>query len=166
MTNEEMIEQLSNSILLITQNGRDWLDARDIPMLKACIVALANSDNDTKNDDPVYDPHDDPMDDCYFDATMITEPCEDAVSISDLEEIKEIIIDNGNSVYTVKMKDIRNLPSVQPKAKTGKWISVHPLQEDDEGGYICSECGTGYYDNNHWHYCPNCGTKMESEVEE
>ena len=64
--------------------------------------------------------------------------------------------------YKAELEDaIENLPPVQPKPKTGKWLLVHPLQEDDEGGYMCSECGTGYYYNSHWNFCPFCGTKME-----
>lgn len=27
----------------------------------------------------------------------------------------------------------------------------------------CSECGTSM--NTHWHYCPNCGARMDKEVE-
>lgn len=40
MTNEEVIEQFQNAIDLIKQNGKDWLDERDIPMLKVAIKAL------------------------------------------------------------------------------------------------------------------------------
>lgn len=40
MTHEEMIEQLENTILLIEQNGEDWLDERDIPILEEVIKAM------------------------------------------------------------------------------------------------------------------------------
>lgn len=40
MTNGEIIEQLENAIELIKQDGKDWLDDRDIPILEACIKAL------------------------------------------------------------------------------------------------------------------------------
>ena len=40
MTNEEIIEQLENAIELIKQDGKDWLDDRDIPILEACIKSL------------------------------------------------------------------------------------------------------------------------------
>lgn len=40
MTNEEIIEQLENAIDLIKQDGKDWLDDRDIPILEACIRSL------------------------------------------------------------------------------------------------------------------------------
>ena len=35
-----MIEQLENTILLIRQNGKDWLDERDIPILEEAIQVL------------------------------------------------------------------------------------------------------------------------------
>lgn len=66
--------------------------------------------------------------------------------------------------WAVDIEDILNAPSVKPKEKYGKWILVHPLQDDIEGGYMCSECGTGYYDNSHWNFCPNCGAKMKVRI--
>jgi hypothetical protein len=44
MTNGEIIEQLENTIGLIKQDGKDWLDDRDIPILEACIKALTSLD--------------------------------------------------------------------------------------------------------------------------
>lgn len=40
MTNVEIIEQLENAIELIKQDGKDWLDDRDIPILEVCIKSL------------------------------------------------------------------------------------------------------------------------------
>lgn len=42
MTNEEAIEQFKYAIDLIKQDGKDYLDERDIPMLKMGIEALEN----------------------------------------------------------------------------------------------------------------------------
>lgn len=62
------------------------------------------------------------------------------------------------------VEELNKLPSVQPKLKTGRWEFVHPLQEDDGGAYMCSECKVGYLENpGDWRYCPNCGAKMEVE---
>ena len=52
-----------------------------------------------------------------------------------------------------------NLPSVQPKEKTGKWLH-------DQGKYknrwICTECSyRWYFPKEEAKYCPNCGAKME-----
>ena len=44
MTNVEIIEQLENAIELIKQDGKDWLDDRDIPILEACIKSLMTLD--------------------------------------------------------------------------------------------------------------------------
>ena len=41
MTREEAIEQLQNCKELIHQNGKDWLDERDIPLLDMAIEALS-----------------------------------------------------------------------------------------------------------------------------
>lgn len=40
----EIIEQLENAIELIKQDGKDWLDDRDIPILEACIKSLTALD--------------------------------------------------------------------------------------------------------------------------
>lgn len=44
MTKEEIIEQIENTIELIKQDGKDWLDDRDIPILEACIKSLTALD--------------------------------------------------------------------------------------------------------------------------
>ena len=44
MTKEEIMEQIENAIELIKQDGKDWLDDRDIPILEACIKSLTALD--------------------------------------------------------------------------------------------------------------------------
>ena len=45
------------------------------------------------------------------------EPCDDAISREDAEECKELMTDiNGDTVYAVRMSDIRQLPSVTQKS--------------------------------------------------
>lgn len=44
MTKAEMIEQIENTILLIKQNGKDWWDERDIPILEEAIKAMKNDE--------------------------------------------------------------------------------------------------------------------------
>lgn len=59
--------------------------------------------------------------------------------------------------YTLSM-----LPSAQKK---GHWIFVHPLQEDDPGAYMCSECKVGNWeiDPESYFFCPYCGADMRKE---
>jgi len=50
-----------------------------------------------------------------------------------------------------------------PNSSKGHWIFVHPLQEDDTGAYMCSECKVGNWkiDPERDFICPNCGAKMK-----
>ena len=63
---------------------------------------------------------------------------------------------------------LRNLPSVQPKRKKGHWVFVHPLQKNDNGAYICSECKVGNWeiDPKSYFFCPNCGADLRGERDE
>ena len=110
MTREEMIEQLENTILLIEQNGKDWFDERDIPILEAAIKA------------------------------MKMEPCEDCISRQDVLNEIEIVCfsktwakfradygSNGTRDYIINY--IKQLPPVQPEQR---WIPTSErLPESD-----------------------------------
>lgn len=56
--------------------------------------------------------------------------------------------------------------SLKRQEKIGHWIFIHPLQENDSGAYICSECKTGDWDINlvEDKECKFCGARMEGEV--
>lgn len=90
------------------------------------------------------------------------EPSGDAVSRQVFDEIKELMTDiNGDTVYAVKMSDIRQLPPVKPQEMTGHWI----LTSDYDYEYCtCSECG--YQNGENWmigsqiKFCQECGAKM------
>ena len=56
-------------------------------------------------------------------------------------------------------QEIKDLPSVTPKPKTGHWIDKYILRQYFQ--YECSECGRASLKSN---FCPKCGAKMESEV--
>ena len=54
------------------------------------------------------------------------------------------------------------LQEVEPERKKGKWIFIHPLQADDEGAYICSNCHRGDWDIKPTDkYCKFCGMAMD-----
>ena len=58
-------------------------------------------------------------------------------------------------------KALENLPSAETQKK-GKWIFIHPLQADDEGAYICSNCHRGDWDIKPTDkYCKFCGMAMD-----
>ena len=112
------------------------------------------------------------------------EPCEDAISrqtaINSLGEQPLNWTDERYEKQAVEdwldtKKMLQELPSIQPKVKTGHWATqnIHNCHTD----FKCSVCG---YTHNFMHlygeptadynYCPNCGAKMiepqESEGED
>lgn len=97
------------------------------------------------------------------------EPCEDAVSRKAMLKYQEYLHGKMPNEENYKLWEfIKDLPSVTPKQKTGKWI------KHDTGHsiyYDCSLCGCTaphieVADKILWklsNYCPDCGAKMEVE---
>lgn len=66
-------------------------------------------------------------------------------------------------------KMFEDLSSVTPEEKAGKW--TRELITNKYGGcigakMICSECGQDNGYDKRFRFCPNCGARMESEVNE
>lgn len=73
--------------------------------------------------------------------------------------------------------NIRLLPSVKLKQKTGEWIKVHGyVTPGGDPVWKCSECGKGVHvygiehgtygahiSDGQWVSCPNCGADMRGE---
>ena len=121
---------------------------------------------------------------------LSAEPCEDCISraeaIKAIEEYGSVWME-----YTEEMsihqiaeralkaskqsmyKILHDLPSVQPKPKTGHWINIEDKTDWYDATYKCSCCGreiiTPYELKNNLYsdypYC-HCGAKMESEDKE
>lgn len=94
---EEIVEELENVVGLIKQDGKDWLDERDIPLLEFAIEAL-------KSDE-----------------------CEDCVSrqvaIVALDDRMSSLENVDMQIAMGFAKGIINeLPSVTPAKKVGHWI--------------------------------------------
>ena len=75
------------------------------------------------------------------------EECDDALNMA-IKVLKQL------SLPRIIIGQGEKEPSVVPKR--GKW--GHYLKEGLK--WKCSECGSKYTT---WHYCPNCGAKMETE---
>ena len=107
-------------------------------------------------------------------SALKTESCEDAISREAVLRICKMFEQDlpllRNSIRVFKLH-INALPSVQPEAKTGRWITQWDLTLQKEY-YCCSECRETFsYDKetgiemDNYTYCPNCGAKMEGEEE-
>ena len=60
---------------------------------------------------------------------------------------------------------IDNAPTIEERAK-GQWILVHPLQENDDGAYMCSVCHSGDWTiSSEYAFCPYCGADMRGKEE-
>ena len=92
------------------------------------------------------------------------QPCEDCVS---REEAIRIAEQGQIQGFEWQLRKLCTLPSVTPQRPKGHWIPIHPLQEDDEGAYMCSCCRVGDWgiDPKVDKCCFNCGADMRGGEE-
>ncbi len=91
------------------------------------------------------------------------EPCENAVSLDGVIDTIEWYRTNPQHFTEDNLiEDIKGLPPVTPKPRTGKWILVrNKLGATIDR--ICSCCNRSHEKTSD--YCPNCGAKMEGASE-
>jgi hypothetical protein len=87
------------------------------------------------------------------------ELCEDAISRKAMLEYQQYLHGKMPNEENYKLWEfIKELPSVTPKQKTGKW-NVLGYDDPSVRMYKCSECHMKI--TLKFNYCPNCGAKME-----
>ena len=67
----------------------------------------------------------------------------------DVEDIVQLIVD----APTVDAEPVRH----------GKWQPMNERNEIYGDVYMCDNCGHGFVICENFHYCPNCGEKMDGE---
>ena len=169
MNNEDAIEQFQNAVDLIKQNGKDWLDERDIPMLEMAICALKNKQTDGdltlpplesggKIDKQKYYP----IGSDYSKEKVGTEMT-DGDLISRIEKLHTIESTDGQEYYQAYdvLRTIKEyMETAEPK--TAEWIET--FTGNGQLRYKCSNCNaTGYLYKRE--ICPNCVAKMEGDTE-
>lgn len=101
------------------------------------------------------------------------EPCEDVVNREAvIDEIEFYQINPQHFDFDSLINDIKDLPSVTPTRKKGKWIYNEKDSDLDYLVYSCSVCGRHvhiYLTNNNrciedYPYC-HCGAYMKGEKE-
>ena len=64
----------------------------------------------------------------------------------------------------IKLKELeKRIEALEQEPKTGHWITTRTFMHDGE--YYCDKCKCDAPNNEKWDYCPNCGAKMESDIE-
>ena len=136
MTKEEIIEQLNLTIGLIKQDGKNWLDDRDIPILEECVKALSQ------------------------------ESCDDAISREDALNGVDAMYNNSWDLRDFRQNVdlmLKELPSVQPSRK-GHWIDALYSRKCSECGYdMCKKDEWGQFIPDK--ACPSCGCRMVGDTE-
>ena len=82
-------------------------------------------------------------------------------AIASLKRIKKRNIKHGEILAADEdaiIEWLKSLPSVQPERKKGSW-EIYIISMFDGEGCRCSECK--FEGAPQWHFCPNCGAKME-----
>lgn len=144
MTRDDAINELKFAIDLIKQDGKDWLDERDIPLLQMAIEALER---------PIPKPHDRLM---YW---------ETARRIIDSPRSKSQMLAVLDSVPPVEALERKRGEWVETSESIG-WEEVECAE--------CSVCGKtlvlGDYTMDDikfdYNFCPNCGADMRGDVDE
>lgn len=76
----------------------------------------------------------------------------------------------GFNCYRAMKHDLLELLKEQPEQKHGHWKLVQDYYDDEH--WQCSACGCEWYleagnpKENNMLYCPECGAKMDEEVEQ
>jgi len=109
-----------------------------------------------------------------IDETQLKEVMEEQLKALDPEVLQGIFVQveipDDNSIIKWKMNDddewktveIIDLINTYVGRPRGRWILVHPLQENDEGAYMCSVCRTGdWCISPEFKFCPYCGAAMD-----
>ena len=154
MDREEAIEQLQMCKDLIKQDGQDYLDERDTPLLDMAIEALqAQTDGDLISRADALKP--------FYIAP-------------DGTRIPEVDCDNFPVEFSVEFikKHLMSLPSTDKP--TGKWIKAKGVMPPEfHGHHFCSKCGNFAnmeppFGNREdlSEFCPNCGVYMKVEGNE
>lgn len=160
MKRAEAIEQLQNCIDLIKQDGKDYLDERDIPLLDMAIEALSKPNYESDNEVRLAVTNRKKEKVILWDAFGEVEyyPTTHGRLI-DADALIEYC-ENQKS-KTISNNDIARFPTISEDRPQGEWIC--------KGDYaICSKCGGSsgtQYDGVEripriTAFCPHCGVRM------
>ena len=73
--------------------------------------------------------------------------------------------------FKYELKNIRSMLDELEDRPKAKWIKTSLSYYDDDYGYECSNCKEIYctdydFEEMQYNYCPNCGARMDDEVDD
>jgi hypothetical protein len=153
---EKLLKEIKGKIELYSENKIDSTEEKDIAETLGYAISSLKTDEAYQLEYESTTTNNDLTVDCVSRIEVIDYLCkhcpDDGECFKDCDEIKHL----------------RQMPSVTPIRPKGHWIETH-------GRYKCSVCYGTHIDSGtrEWHeefdykypFCPNCGAKMESEVE-
>jgi hypothetical protein len=123
MNNQEAADELQYAIELIKQDGKDWLDERDIPVLEMAISALQEKDSPKPTAESVQNVQNEDL--------ILRKAAIDA-----LWEIRQEEISDGRRFHdycslSTAVDVIKDLPSAQPESEERKAESAQNVPIED-----------------------------------
>ena len=86
----------------------------------------------------------------------------DDIDINELKSLALAIVEIYSDLNRMTGREADILKKAIDEKPQGEWVLVHPLQEDDEGAYMCSACHTGDWRiSPEFKFCPYCGAEMD-----
>ena len=162
---------LDNILFRFWQMG--WLDKLELPSAKECggdtisrqaaIDAIDDANDSLVEDDYTYGVQSGMEKAKYVIENLPSaQPTYTDAEIQKMQDLESAEIEKA---YQLGYEDGKK--DAQPEQKIGYWIPMHPLQADDEGAYLCSNCNTGDWDIKPTDkYCKFCGSLMQGVKKE
>ena len=77
----------------------------------------------------------------------------------------------SNEIVRQEFEEIKSMLDELEDRPKAKWVKTQVGYYDDDYGYECSNCKEDYYteydfEEMPYKFCPNCGARMDEEVEE
>ena len=149
MMSELISKNKAITALVFSEETKD-IKCEDMKKVLNVLKKLPSAEPELSNDSPKLDNKNGELISRQDAIKYFAELWECIEAISDREEWEDVCVTTVNEIK-----------SAEPQKK-GKWIFIHPLQADDEGAYICSNCHRGDWDIKPTDkYCKFCGMAMD-----
>lgn len=102
--------------------------------------------------------------------SVTPQPCGNAISREEAYAVVDRMLMGDRNHKIIALEEIQKLPPVTPQQRLGQWEQTRYRSIDQTGesyddgiGFRCSNCANVFKVTSlaRYHYCPNCGARME-----